>query len=151
MTKQTWVLIADGGRARLLSTARVAGDDNFVQLAAYDNSEALEAPASTDRPGRSFESANATRHAVAEYSELNKQPKLEFADYLADIVNQGAVNEDYSRLMIVAPPTLLGRLRESLSDQAKERLIGSLDKDLTHVGLADLPKHLEGVVETTVN
>jgi protein required for attachment to host cells len=151
MTKQTWVLVADGGRARILATPRAAGDGNYVQLAAYDNSEALEAQPSTDRPGRSFESANTTRHAVAEYSELNKQPKLEFADYLADIVNQGAQNDDFSRLMLVAPPTLLGRLREALSDQARDRLVGSLDKDLTHVGLADLPKHLEGVVETTVN
>jgi protein required for attachment to host cells len=151
MTKQTWVLIADGGHARILTTPRVAGDGNYVQLAAYDNMDNVKAAPSTDRPGRTFESADGTPHAVAEYSELNKQPKLEFADYLADIVNQGALNEDYSRLMIVAPPTLLGRLRESLSDQAKDRLVGSLDKDLTHVGLADLPKHLEGVVETTVN
>jgi protein required for attachment to host cells len=151
MTKQTWVLIADGGHARILTTPRVTGDGNFVQLAAYDNMDNVKAAPSTDRPGRSFESANTTRHAVTEYSELEKQPKLEFADYLADIVNQGALNEDYSRLMIVAPPTLLGRLREALSDQARERLVGSLDKDLTHVGLADLPKHLEGVVETTVN
>jgi hypothetical protein len=29
--------------------------------------------------------------------------------------------------------------------------VGSLDKDLTHVRLADLPKHLEGVVVSTVN
>jgi len=150
MTKQTWVLIADGGRARLLSTPRVAGDGNYVQLAAYDNSEALEASASSDRPGRSFESANTMRHAVAEYSEFNKQPKLEFADQLVDILNKGAINDDFARLLIVAPPTLIGRLREGLSDQAKHKLIGSLDKDLTHVGLHDLPKHLEGVVETTV-
>lgn len=143
MTKQTWVLIADGGRARLLSTPRVLADGNFVQVAAYDNSDALEAPPSSDRPGRSFESADASRHAVAEYSEYKKQPKLDFADRLVDILNKGAANEDFARLLIVAPPTMIGRLREGLSGPASERLVGSLDKDLTHVGLDDLPKHLE--------
>lgn len=151
MTKQTWVLVADGGRARILTTPRLAADGNYVQLAAYDNSEALKQPASTDRPGRTYESADGTPHAVAEYSELNKQPKLEFADHLAQIVNQGAANDDYSRLLLVAPPTVMGRLREALSDQARDRLVGSLDKDLTHVGLDDLPKHLEGVIETTLD
>lgn len=151
MTKQTWVLVADGGQARILTTPRVAGDGKYVQLAAYDNSEALKQPPSTDRPGRTFESADGTPHAVAEYSELSKQPKLEFADQLAGIVNQGALNDEYARLLLVAPPTIMGRLREALSDQARDRLIGSLDKDLTHVGLNDLPKHLEGVAETTLD
>ncbi|MGE0660870.1 MAG: host attachment protein [Reyranellaceae bacterium] len=145
MTKLTWVLVADGGRARLLSTPRVRADGNFVQVAAYDNSEALESPPSTDRPGRSFESADATRHAVAEYSELKKQPKLEFADQLVDILNKGAANDDFARLVLVAPPQMIGRLREKLSDVAARRLIGSLDKDLTHVGLDDLPKHLADI------
>lgn len=151
MTKQTWVLVADGGRARILTTPRLAADGNYVQLAAYDNSEALKQPPSTDRPGRAHESADGTPHAVAEYSELSKQPKLEFADRLAQIVNQGAANDDYSRLLLVAPPTVMGRLREALSDQARDKLVGSLDKDLTHVGLDDLPKHLEGVIATTLD
>ena len=150
MTKQTWVLIADGGHARILTTPRVAGDGNYVQLAAYDNMDNVKSQQSTDRPGRSFESADGTPHAVAEYSELQKQPKLEFAERLAEVVNLGAMNDDYARLMIVAPPTVMGKLREALSSHAKDRLVGSLDKDLTHVGLADLPKHLEGVVESTV-
>jgi protein required for attachment to host cells len=151
MTKQTWVLIADGGHARILTTPRVAGDGNYVQLAAYDNSQALKQAQSTDRPGRAFESSDGTPHAMAEYSELQKQPKLEFAEHLAEIVNQGAANDDYARLMLVAPPTVMGKLREALSDKARGKLVGSLDKDLTHVGLADLPKHLEGVVESTVS
>lgn len=151
MTKQTWVLIADGGRARLLTTPRVAADGNYVQIAAYDNSQALEAAPSTDRPGRAFESATTGRHAVAEYSDLNKQPKLEFAERLAEIVNQGAANDDYARLLLVAPATVMGKLREKLSDQARNKVVGSLDKDLTHVGLSDLPKHLEGVVQSTVD
>ncbi|MGE0154517.1 MAG: host attachment protein [Reyranellaceae bacterium] len=150
MTKQTWVLIADAGRARILATPRLAGDGNYVQLAAYDNSEALKQPQSTDRPGRAFESADGTPHAVAEYSEIDKQPKREFAHRLAEIVNKGAANEDYARLMLVAPPTVMGALRASLSHEASRRLIGSLDKDLTHVGLDDLPKHLQGVVSSTI-
>ncbi len=151
MTKQTWVLVADGGQARILTTPRVAGDGKYVQLAAYDNSEALKQPVTSDRPGRAHESSEGTPHAVVEYSELNKQPKLEFADQLANIVNQGAANDDYARLLLVAPPSIMGRLRGALSDQAKSRLVGSLDKDLTHVGLNDLPKHLEGVAETTLD
>lgn len=150
MTKQTWVLIADAGRARLLTTPRLAGDGHFVQLAAYDNAQALKEAQSTDRPGRAFESATTGRHAVAEYSEINKQPKREFAHHLAEIVNRGAANDDFARLMLVAPPTVMGALRSALSEEASKRLVGSLDKDLTHVGLDDLPKHLQGVVKSTV-
>jgi protein required for attachment to host cells len=151
MTKQTWVLIADGGHARILTTPRVAGDGNYVQLAAYDNMENVKSPPSTDEPGRNFESLDGTQHGVNEQSELQKQPKLEFADRLAEIVNEGALKDEYARLMLVAPPTVMGRLRKALSSHASQKLVGSLDKDLTHVGLNDLPKHLEGVVETTVD
>lgn len=144
MTKQTWVLVADGGRARLLTTPRVLADGNFTQIAAYDNSEALEAPQSTDRPGRSFESAGSMRHAVAEYSELKKQPKLEFADELAQMLNRAADDSEFDRLIVVAPPTMMGQLRKKLSPAATRKMVGTIDKDLTAVGLDDLAQHLEG-------
>ena len=142
MTKQTWVLVADGGRARLLATPRILADGRFVQLAAYSNSEALEAPPSTDRPGRSFESANTMRHAVAEYSDTKKQPKLEFADRLAEVINKGAAGDEFARLYIVAAPVLMGRVRAGRSPAASGPIGRTPDKDLTPGGAADLPRHL---------
>lgn len=48
----------------------------------------------------------------------------------------------YDCLVPVAPPKALGHLSNALSDAARERLGGELDKDFIHLPIRDLPAHL---------
>jgi protein required for attachment to host cells len=82
-TRRTWYVVADGGRARIL-TQRVkhAMFDTHTELTSaqiHDRTHDLGA----ERPGRTHESANSARHAVEPRQDLHQAEKRAFIDHLA--------------------------------------------------------------------
>lgn len=64
----TWVVVADGARARILEHTRIGG--GLVALAAMDHDKAHghARDLGSDRPGLVFDSTGSGRHAVAPHS-----------------------------------------------------------------------------------
>jgi len=62
---RVWVLIADGEHARVVTPQESHG--HFETVIAFDSASAhlRSADLGTDKPGRTFESASITRHAIA--------------------------------------------------------------------------------------
>ncbi len=54
-----------------------------------------------------------------------------FTERLGGAVSRAALEKQFDRLILAAPPRTLGILRKSLSSHATERVIAELDKDLT--------------------
>lgn len=137
----TWILIADGARARILENEgpgkgiHPAIDEEF-RKALPKTSEM-----GTDRPGRGQESATTARHAV-ETPDWHRFEKEKFAKEMAGMLDQAAELGAYDRLILVAPPKTLGNLRSALSANTRKKITGELDKDLTPLTLGELPDHL---------
>jgi protein required for attachment to host cells len=143
--KQTsvWVLIADASGARLLQTHRLEADGGFHQIATFHNDE-LEADHASrhNKPGRSFDSAGTgQRHAIEPHSDPAKAIKMKFADRLAHELNQAALAGKFERLVIAAPPAMLGEIRAALDSHAAPKLFMSVHKDLMHVPLDQMAPH----------
>lgn len=144
MTKEsvTWIVIADGARARILE----AGSD-FRHLTTVDQRTWPAGRKRThelvsDRPGRSFESATAGRHSVGENTNPHRRQKWAFARQLAKTINDAHAGGRFARLIVVAPLSILHELRDGLDDPARAAVKAELVKDLTRVPIADLPDHL---------
>ena len=69
-----------------------------------------------------------------------------FARELAAKLGHARTQNDYDRLVLVAPPRFLGLLRSSIDGPTSQLIVGSLDKDLATVGEADLVGHLGEVI-----
>lgn len=145
-TKQTTtlILVADAAHARFIETHRVDGDGGLHQVEVLDNKMHPSRELGSDKPGRSFDSGpSGQRHAMDPGTDLHKEEKLQFADRLAARLNADALASRYERLIVVAPPVMLGEIRAALDKHAQEKLVHSIAKDLTHVSLDDLPSHLK--------
>jgi protein required for attachment to host cells len=68
--------------------------------------------------------------------------KQRFARELAGILEAASNEGRFARLTLVAPPKMLGELREVLPDKVKEKIVKEVDKDLTWVSVHELPAHL---------
>ena len=143
----TWILIADGARGRLFMNRGPgkgieAVDESLVadHRATHDLVE--------DRLGRTYESAGASRHAIAPHHghDPHRELKRDFAVRLAKMLDQRCREHAYDRLVLVAPPTALGDLRSALSEPVRSLVRAELDKDLTKVPVAELPGHLAAVL-----
>lgn len=144
--KITWVLVADGARARVLMTRgwehglEPVGHHEFVG----DRRRTREIGA--ERPGRVFESADSSRHAYAPRVDWHEFEKERFAREMAGMLNRARVEQRFDRLVLVAPPATLGDLRRELDRATVRTVFAELPKDLTHVEVRDLPAHLEKIM-----
>lgn len=144
--KTTWILIADAGRARIVETHRALLDSGFRQIETFENELSPTREIVSDRPGRAVDSRGGQRHAMELPSDPHKAQKAAFAETLASRLNRAAQDGSYDRLVVAAAPVLLGQLRAALGSHASARLAATLDKDLTHVPLEELPKFLGTLV-----
>ncbi len=139
---KTWILLADGEHARVVvpTPQRQFRTINSIDsTAAHHRSSDL----GTDRPGRSFESASPTRHAIEAKTDPHRAAKERFAHSLAELMNDAAAEGQYDRLVLVAPAHALQAVREALDGLAASRLEGTLAKDLVKLPDGELALHLE--------
>ena len=140
---RTWILVADGGKARILENLgpgkgvhQVAGLEETVTLP--PNRDLLD-----DRPGRGFESAGPTRHAY-ETSDPHRELKRAFARHLVDQLSAMHTKKLFDRLVLVAPPPMLGDLRAMINPPLSAIVVGELARDLTHTPTDEIASYIEG-------
>ncbi len=143
----TWILIADGARARIFANHGPGKGIYAVDGAEVETELLPSRELRDDRPGRTFESANNTmRHAIAPRQDAHRELKRTFSEELAAILDEKLARKAYDRVVLVAPPATLGDLRSALSAQVREAVYAELDKDLTNTPAAELPQHLGAVL-----
>lgn len=140
--KTTWILVCDGARARILVNRGRKTGLREIENAEHEDARRPTRELGTDKPGRAYESTGASRHAMAPPTDWHRFEKAHFAKEMASIVNAAALEGRFDRLVLVAPPRVLGDLREALGPQARERVVGEIGKDLTNVSVHDLGSHL---------
>src|SRR5262245_63474211 len=100
---RTWIVVADSARARIFSSDRPDRDWELV--------EALEHP-----EGRAHTPELVTEMPALERGELPKDRETKvFARQLARRLEAALHGRQYQRLVLVAPPELMGALRRALS------------------------------------
>jgi protein required for attachment to host cells len=136
-----WVLVGDGRRALFLQNH---GDPDLIDLRVVEAHVDVNPPTreqGSDAPGRAYGTAGAPRSAVenADWHELEKE---HFAREIAERINRAAESGELSEIVVIAPPRVLGELRQELSAKAKGKVKGELDKDLTRHPLPEIEKAL---------
>jgi protein required for attachment to host cells len=143
----TYVLVADGARARLYVNEGpgkglhpLSGATHKAEL--HHHSRDVK----SDRPGRAVDAGTGQRTALEPSQDWHRFEKHKFAREMAKLLDAAAAGKAFDRLVLVAPPTTLGDLRTELGDCARKLVSGELPKDLTRHPEHELPQHLDGVL-----
>jgi protein required for attachment to host cells len=139
-----WVLVGDGRKALFFINkgSRDLLDLRVVETRIDENPATRDQGA--DRPGRAFASVGGARSAVGD-TDWHEVEEERFARAIAERINAGAEANEFSEIVIVAPPKTLGEIRKDLSKKAQGKVAGELGKDLTRHPLADIEKALTHV------
>lgn len=138
---QTWLLVANSSLARIF---KVQKRQSLIEL------EVLEHPESrlhdrdlvSDKPGRGFESTGSSRHSMEPQTSPKQLEFMTFAKNIAHYLEEARLKGDFNRLYLVASPTLLGLLRQSLYPSTMQLISGELDRDMTHMKSNEIIGHL---------
>lgn len=125
------ILVADGEKALFL---RNVGDALHPNLQVFREVHEENPPTreqGTDRPGRLSDGSGGHRSAVAD-TDWHKVAKERFADEIAARLYRMAHRGDFQKVVLIAPPVVLGEMRKKLHKEVSDKVAGELPKTLTN-------------------
>lgn len=140
-----WVLIGDGEKALVL---RNEGDEDYPDLRTLSVFEQENPPTreqGADRPGRMPDSIgplSGGQRSAMEDADWHTLAKHQFAKEVAHRLYAAAHAGRFKKLVVVAPPLVLGDLRKTWHPEVAQRVIAEVDKTLTNHPIRKIEKVL---------
>ncbi|HEY9032471.1 MAG TPA: host attachment protein [Pseudomonadales bacterium] len=138
------VLVAESSRARLFhwqSKDVLHEIDSFSHPASRLHEQDL----ASDKPGRTYDSAGAGRHAEQPPTDAKTHEAQVFARQLAERLESSRTHQDFDQLIVIAAPHFLGQLRHSMGAALQQTVIHELDKNLVQQPLDEILQHLPAI------
>lgn len=126
-----WVVVADGEKALFLKNEGDAKCPDFQVVQEMEQANPATREQGAERPGRRSDGPSPRNSAYAEtdWHRLNKE---RFADEIAGRLYRFAHRGDFDRLVLVAPPQVLGEMRRKLHKEVTDRVEAEIVKTLTN-------------------
>lgn len=137
--QRTWIVVADGGHARVLESGQPHSGVT-VRLDLSSDARQTAGKLAADRLPRTQESGTAARHGIEPRLSLKDYEKRVFAARLAGYLKGGLSNFD--QLVLVAPMRFLNVLRKEVPDAVAQKISATWSKDLTWMTDAQVLEHL---------
>lgn len=138
VSTSTWVVVADSRAARIFGYAEKQGEWTLRETLQGDGSGHPEQTADLRSRGSEHQGA---LHGHGENNPKETQERR-FAHTIAHVLERGHADNAFKKLALVAPPKLLGQLRENLSKGLQAASVLGLAKDYSHCGVEELMRLL---------
>ncbi|OAJ57377.1 hypothetical protein A6V36_31655 [Paraburkholderia ginsengiterrae] len=115
MNEVTWLVVADGGRARVFQTVGLTLD-----------LQEIEDITNTEYTG----------------TMLTEKDREKFAKRVADYLERGRLHQVYHRLRLAVEPKFLGMLRADLSGETRRLIFEQISEDLLALNTREIEAHL---------
>src|SRR5258708_39862091 len=116
-----WILVSDSSRARLFE--ELASSLALREIADFANPEgrAMDRERTSDAQGRYSSNGEIGKsHTDAADISAAEHATDVFAKEMVDYLEKGRVEHRYGRLVVMAPPRFLGKLRSNIGKDLKE-------------------------------
>jgi protein required for attachment to host cells len=137
-----WILSANSSQATIYTASSPIAPLAALETLSHPEARVKQMELTSDRPGRTFDSFGAGRHAKGQEVEPKEQELIRFAKTIAERLEQGRIAKDFERLVVVAAPALLGLLRSHFAAPLKSRVSLEVDKDYTALRADELRARL---------
>ncbi|GAB3628918.1 hypothetical protein PTE30175_00517 [Pandoraea terrae] len=115
MTEVTWLVVADGGRARVFQTPGLTLDLQEIEdLVNFENSGTV----------------------------LTEKDREKFAKRVSHYLEQGRLHQRYHRLRLAVEPKFLGMVRADLSEETRRLIFEQISEDLCALNIRELQARL---------
>jgi protein required for attachment to host cells len=135
------VLVGDGRKALFL---RNRGTPMHVELVTERVLEQNNPPSreqGSDRAGR-YLGPDGTSRSAMEETDWHQLAEDRFAQEVADALYRSAHAQGFEELIVVAPPKVLGTLRQAFHKEVESRVVATVPKDLTSHPIPEISRLL---------
>jgi protein required for attachment to host cells len=160
----TWILVADGRQAQIYTRAEV---DHHIPMGGRGRRRPVEKvqvaelmplllqplkaesvdiyKVGRNLTGMVFESGSSARHMGSPHVDAREEVKQHFAQRIVDFLGNAKMGMAFDRLVLVAPPEMLGEIKARLEPSIGAKVSATLAKELTHLDTRALTEHLAGI------
>ena len=135
------ILVGDGQKALFLRNRGNAQRVDLVVERIFEQDNPATRDQGTDRPGRSIASPGVARSAMEEV-DWHHIAKERFANELAEALYRHALANRFEKLIVIAPPKILGNLRKAFHPEVADRVTAEIPKVLTSHPISEIEKLL---------
>lgn len=139
LVRDTCVVVLDGEKALFFRNGGFADVPNLELEREIVQDNPPDREQGSDQPGRAFSSVGPGRSAFDE-TNFHLLEQERFAVQMAELLKKRALNNEFDKLIVVAPPRTLGAMRKHYHKQVEQRLVGEIGKDLTGHPVSEIEK-----------
>lgn len=148
--EKTWVLIANAARAKCFE--RHGPDHVLTELIEFVHPHVLlsERAEVGNLTGAAGKGHGRTAHAGKQFephTEAHAKERAVFSRQIADYINDGAANQRFTSLALIATSPMLGDLRSCLSGASKKLVRTSAVSDLTSYVGPELKRRIDEALQ----
>lgn len=141
--EKTWIVVAESAQARIFEASNRVSPLKEVASLIHPLSRAKTHDIVTDKPGHTKDRYGSAQRTMDEANAQEHEHQL-FAREIADQLEKGRSTAHYQDLVMIAAPSFLGTLRQSLDDQTRRLVSRSIDKNLVEEDEATIREYLFG-------
>jgi protein required for attachment to host cells len=135
------VLVGDGRKALFLRNRGTPAQLELVTERVLEQDNPPTRDQGSDRPGRYLGPDGVSRSATEE-TDWHQLAEDRFAQEIADALYRSAHARQFSALVVIAPPKVLGILRQTFHKEVTTRLVAEVPKDLTSHPIPEISRLL---------
>jgi protein required for attachment to host cells len=141
----TYALVANRASASLYRTMGPGVAPELVRRFDHPEGRLKSSEINTDKHGSGF-GAGVGRHSFSSEEDAVEHVARDFANQLAKDLAHARQNSEYDELAVIAPPQMLGYLRDAMDAKTRQLVYGEVAKDIDQNNAADVRKHLDQIV-----
>jgi protein required for attachment to host cells len=141
-----WIVVADAARARIFRREKKFSPIEELDTLLHPESRLRRDELVTDRPGQVQESHGHGESANEPTSDPKEVEAETFARELAAKLSHARAEGRFDHLVLVAGPRFLGRLRQRLDGDTRERVVAEIDKELTRADSERIGKEVDSAL-----
>lgn len=126
----TWILVAESSRAKLFSSVDRSEPPTEIKAFAHPEGRLPERELVSDTSGFDGGSVGQAHHLMQKKVSARDVEAEKFARELAGHLDDARVHRRFDRLVLMAPPNFLGRLRNCLDKEVTSMVTKEIDKNL---------------------
>jgi protein required for attachment to host cells len=142
----TWILVADGSRARLFAASQRGKPWKLIEQLEHPESRAKAADIDPTERGTQKQSFGFGSPTMEPKNPPRRVEQMHFGEQLAHKLDAGLKHGEYGALVLVAGPRFLGELKGMLDAHVTKCVIAALDKDYTQLNERELAERLDEAV-----
>ena len=141
-----WVLVANSGQARILEMQRKPYLFQEISELTSEAQHLTNKDIVSDASGRVYHTQGPGTHSMKPRSDPHEQAEEQFSRGLAQKMDKADRLGRFDRLLVVADPKTLGRLRQQMTRSVGSKVAEEVSLDLVRLPLNQLEPRLKQVL-----